>query len=109
MDRNGQNTVQTTRTAFKILRRIRDNNGMRITYLSHDLGLAKSTVHRHLSTLHDEGYVIKEANAYLLSLQFLDFGESARARDPAYPMAGEKVKELAIETEERAQFLVEEH
>lgn len=109
MDSNGQNSVQTTRTAFKILRRIRDNNGMRITDLSRDLGLAKSTVHRHLSTLHDEGYVIKEANTYSLSLQFLDFGESARGRDPAYPMAGEKVKELAIETEERAQFLVEEH
>lgn len=108
MESNGQNAVQTTRTAFKILRRIRDNNGMRITDLARDLGLAKSTVHRHLSTLHDEGYVIKEANTYSLSLRFLDFGESARGRDPAYPMAGEKVKELAIETEERAQFLVEE-
>lgn len=109
MDENRRNAVQTTRTAFEILERIRDNGGMGISELARDLGLAKSTIHRHLSTLYDEGYVIKEGNAYSLSLQFLDFGESARTRNPAYPMAGEKVKELADETEERVQFMVEEH
>lgn len=109
MDGNKRNAVQTTRTALNILEQIRDNGGMGITELSRDLNLAKSTIHRHLSTLHDEGYVVKEANTYSLSLRFLDFGESARTRNPAYPMAGEKVTELAIETEERAQFLVEEH
>lgn len=109
MNENGRNAVQTTRTALRILERIRDNGGMGISELSRDLGLAKSTVHRHLSTLYDEGYVSKEQGTYFLSLQFLDFGESARTRNPAYPMAGEKVKELATETEERAQFMVEEH
>lgn len=70
---------------------------------------AKSTIHRHLETLERAEYVVREGNEYALSLKFLEHGELARLREPAYELAAEKVNEVAAETNERAQFIVEEH
>jgi DNA-binding IclR family transcriptional regulator len=105
----GKDRVKTTQTALVILEHLRENNGMGITELASESGLAKSTVHRHLSTLCDEGYVVKEGDTYHIGLRFLNFGENAKNRKEEYSMAEEKVEELAEETEERVQFIVEEH
>ncbi|MCH7659108.1 MAG: IclR family transcriptional regulator [Euryarchaeota archaeon] len=108
-DTSERNRVRTTRTAFEILRWIRDKDGIGVSELARDLGIAKSTAHRHLTTLLDEECIIKEGEKYYLGLQFLNFGEAARNRHPAYRMAGRKVEQLAAETQERVQFIVEEH
>ncbi|MEA5409776.1 IclR family transcriptional regulator [Haloarculaceae archaeon H-GB2-1] len=48
-------------------------------------------------------------DGYYVGLRFLELGEDARNRRRGHQLAKEKVEELAQETEERAQFLVEEH
>jgi DNA-binding IclR family transcriptional regulator len=102
-------TVKSVGTAFRIIEHLDDQNGGRVTEIATALDLAKSTVHRHLETLSRTGYVVKEGDEYHIGMRFLRLGEAAKTRKRAYAMAGQKVTELATETEERAQFIVEEH
>jgi DNA-binding IclR family transcriptional regulator len=70
-----------------------------ITELSDELGIAKSTIHRHLKTLQSDGYVVKEGDTYRIGMQFLDLGTYARDQVNAFHMAKPKVDELADEIE----------
>ncbi|WP_254538537.1 IclR family transcriptional regulator [Halomarina litorea] len=101
--------VKSIGTAFDVIEALRTLDGARITELSEELGVAKSTVHRHLDTLYRRGYVVREGDEYHVGLRFLQLSEHARLRKPEYELARAKVEELARETEERAQFIVEEH
>lgn len=102
-------TVQAAETTFTILETLNEADGMRLTELVDELGMSKSTVHRYLQTLLSRKYLIKESDEYHVSLRFLDFGQHARNRKEGYQMAKVKVAELAEETDERVQFIVEEH
>jgi DNA-binding IclR family transcriptional regulator len=104
-----ENPVSTVDTTFDILEILLARNGASLTELARELGLAKSTVHRHLQTLHHRKYVVRENNSYYVSFRFLEFGKHTQNRKKGYQMAKEKVEELAIETDERAQFIIEEH
>lgn len=101
--------VKATRTMFAIVEYIKREEGTTITEVADAIGCAKSTAHRHLSTLRELGYVVVEPDGYHVGLRFLDLGQYARRRHPGYNLAKEKVEELARQTGERAQFLVEEH
>lgn len=103
-----RSTVKTTETTFDIVDTIRELEGARIDEVADHLSIAKSTVHRHLTTLHSRDYVVKEGDEYHIGLQFLTVGADARRRNPIYNLAKEKVEQLADETNERAQFIVEE-
>jgi len=98
--------VKTAETAFEIIETIRSENGVSLTELAEELDLANSTVHRHLQTLMERGYLIQEGHTYFPSLRFLDIGEYVRSRKNAYSLAKTKVDELAEATDERAQFMI---
>lgn len=102
-------TVKASRTAFEIIETIAREDGGRVTEVADELGLAKSTVHRHLATLEDLEYVVKDGNEYRIGFRFLKLGEQTRKRSDAYQMARKKVQKVAEQTAERAQFVVEEH
>jgi len=101
--------IKTTDTAFEILEYLVEHEGGRVSEIAEECGLANSTVHRHLQTFHDLRYVIQEDQTYHLGLKFLDLGIWVRQRKPEYQMIAEKVTEIAEDTEERAQLIVEEH
>lgn len=101
--------VKTTENAFAILRALKRLDGARISELTGETELAKSTIHRHLGTLSEMGWVVREGDTYRIGFRFLEFGEHARQRKKGYQLAKEKVDELATETDERVQFLVEEN
>lgn len=101
--------VKTTESAFRITETLHEMDGARVTELADELDMAKSTAHRHLSTLHQLEYLVKEGDEYHVGLRFLTLGEYARNRKKAYRMITPKVVALAEETDERAQFIVEEH
>lgn len=101
--------VATVDRAFDIVEYLREVERATLTEVTEELDIAKSTAHRHLRTLENRGYVIREDNAFTLGMRFLDHGYFVRRRDPAYGLAREKVETLAAQTEERAQFIVEEH
>lgn len=109
MVRDRKERVTTSETTFAIIQTIRDLEEARVTDIANELGLAKSTVHRHLSTLLDEEFLVKENGRYRLSFRFLSLGEHVRNRKPVYRMAKPRVELVAEETGERAQFTVAEH
>lgn len=101
--------VKSLRTMFQIVEYLAETDGSGVTEIADELDLAKSTVHQQLSTLQDLGYAVKENGSYHVGLRFLSVGEQARGRKEAYQLARPIVDQLVAETDERAQFLVEEH
>jgi DNA-binding IclR family transcriptional regulator len=104
-----QEQVNAVATTFEILEAIQRGNGAGITAIAEETGITKSTVFRHLQTLTQQEYVVREDDRYYIGLKMLGFGEQVRRRKPGYDLARKKVKELAEETEERVQFMVEEY
>lgn len=101
--------VRTTETVFQIIETIFRKDEAKLTELANDLGLAKSTLHRHLRTLEELEYLVEEDGYYRIGFKFLQLGEHTRTRLEPFRMAKEKVETLAEQTGERAQFIVEEH
>ncbi len=108
MARADRQHVKSVERAMNIVELIREMEGARVSELADELAKPKSTVHGYLSTLHDCGYLVKEKDHYHVGMKFLHLGEYARTRKPEYVMAEEKVKEIAEQTDERAQFVIEE-
>jgi len=109
MGKELKSVAKTTETSLRVVDALRETDGMKIDDLSEHLGLAPSTVHRHLATLKKHGYVVRDGDVYALGLQFLTIGGGIQRRVTAYPVIKEKVDALADETGERAQFIVEEN
>lgn len=109
MTASDRNRVSTLATTFDVLELVYERDGARLIELADALDLAKSTVHRHVSTLQDRGYLVREGDVYHLSFRFLTLGEYVRTRNPVYEMAKPKVEQLAAETGERAQFTIEDN
>lgn len=100
--------VKTTETSLEIVDVLfRDGPATR-DHLEERLGLTTSTLHRHLATLREQGYVVDEAGTYSLGFKFLTIGGYLRRQVPAYQMIKRKVDDLAEQTDERAQFIVRE-
>lgn len=109
MDNDIQSTAKTTETSLVIVESLRALDGATIDELAEYLGLAPSTVHRHLATLRKHEYVVEEDGVYEIGLRFLTVGGYAQRRVTEYPVIKEKVDKLADKTGERAQFIVMEH
>lgn len=102
-------TVRSDKRLLQILLSLQELNGAGVTELADHVGLPKSTVHNHLSTLYEAKFLTKNGTEYQLGLRFLDLGESARLRRTESDRIKRKVSALAEQTEERVQFIVEEH
>ena len=109
MGKEVKSAAKTTETSLELIEALVELEGATIEELSEHLGLAPSTVHRHLATLRKYKYVVREDDRYRAGLQFLTVGGSVQRRTVDFPMIKEKVDELASTTGERAQFIVEEH
>jgi DNA-binding IclR family transcriptional regulator len=104
-----KHTIRSMETAFKIIDVLKQAETVRLTDLTSQVEFTKSTVHKHLQTLMQEGYVVKEADGYRLGLRFLEVGELARAQLELYETAKPEIDRLADETGELANLLIEEH
>ena len=103
-------TVQASETTFKLVETLKREGKMTISELARALEMSKSTVHNHLMTLENFYYVTKnEQGKYRLSLAFFDLGEHARNDIELYKAAVPVIDDLAAETGEKAQVMVEEH
>jgi len=108
MVQDRKSRVKTTETSLRIIEELLEEGPATREYLEEQLELATSTVHRHLTTLDESGYVIKNGRHYRLSFRFLTIGGYLRRGIEGYPMIKQKVDELATSTDERAQFMVRE-
>jgi DNA-binding IclR family transcriptional regulator len=101
--------VKATGTALDLLEAIAARNGAGVTELAEATGYSKGTVHHHLATLKDRGYLITDADTYHIGLPFLTLGGEARRRAKLYTTAKAAVDRLSEETGEDAQLAVEEN
>ena len=102
------NPVTTVETAFEIVEYVAENDGAGVSEIAADLDRAKSTVHRHLGTLVQRGYLV-ENDGYSLGLRFLGLGLDARDGRSLYHEAHAKVDELAERTGEKVWCMTAEN
>lgn len=101
--------VKTARTTFRILEAIKARDGGTVTELTEEFDLSKSSIYNYLKTLEHEGYVIREGDTYRIGLRMLDLGGYARHRERIYQLAKDRVTQLANDTGEMTNLLVEEN
>lgn len=104
-----KNPVQAAKTTFDILNEIVERGEASVNDISESLGIAQSTTHNYLKTLAQNGYLINEDSRYRIGLRFLVYGEQARNQWQVYETAKPELKNLAVETGDFANLLVEEN
>ncbi len=98
--------VEATMTSARILGAI-DEGGAGVTELASQLGMHKSTVYKHLSTLERIGFVIHDEEGYHLGSQLLQLGEATKRQHGLTNRVRPVVGQLAETTEEFVGFAVE--
>lgn len=104
-----QNLLKSVNKAFQIVELLYEEDGLILSDVASTLNMAKSSSHRYLKTLEHNGYAVEENGVYYPGLNFLTVGWFVRHRKEAYKLARPKVEQLAEQTNERAEFIVEEH
>lgn len=100
--------VGATRTTFRIIEYLLENDGGGVTEIADELSLTKSSVHDHVNTLRQFGYVVKDDNIYYLSLRFYKIGRYTRTRKEFYENIETEIEKIADKTDQRVQFIVRE-
>jgi len=101
--------VKAAKTSFEIITKLRELEGAGVSELASELDKPTSTIHDHLRTLEAEEYLVKSDGDYYVGTRFLGIGEQARSRQKVYTIARQEVDELADETGEHTNLMIEEH
>lgn len=102
--------IKTTETVFDIIETIRDLDEPTVSTITGNLDYTASTIHGHLATLEDRGYVTRnDDGSYQLALRFLDLGSRARQEVEGFGHVKPRLDRLVEQTEERAQFMTLEN
>lgn len=109
MMKEAKNPVETTKKSFRLIEELMERDTAGVTELATDLGMSKTVVHNHLSTLVEEGYVISNDGDYSLSLKLLELGGYVRTQHPLYEVAEPKIHKLAKDTGELVNLSTEEY
>ncbi|WP_423746487.1 IclR family transcriptional regulator [Haladaptatus sp. SPP-AMP-3] len=109
MEQARKEYLRTTENTIRIVEALKELDGAGVTELSNHLTMSKSTIHDHLTTLRRHDYVTKVGETYVVGLGFFEIGEYARKRRKIYEVGRPEVQNLAEETGELANLMVEEH
>lgn len=101
--------IDAAETTFDVVEVLSDLGGAGVSEVAERLDLPTSTVHDHLRTLEAAEYVVKEGDTYHTSTRFLQLGERSRARMPVFEVARPEIDDLAEQTGEHANLMIEEH
>lgn len=99
MTEPSRNRVGTTEKSFTILELLQREDGAGVTEVATALEMSKSTVHSHLTTLVECGYVTHHDTQYHVSTKLLRLGGRLRDQSPLYQAARIEMKSLAAETD----------
>ena len=108
VQQDSSRTLQTTSTSLDIAQALKELNGARVTELAEAMNLSASTVHGHLSTLCEKGFVVKEGDIYNLGSEFLQLGHHVRTRKEGYVLAETYTRRLFEQTDRRSIFVAEQ-
>lgn len=102
------NGIKSLNTAFDIVEYVYNSDGATLSDISEGVGVTKSTVHCHLATMIDRGYIRENDGRYHLGLLFLNLGIKARENNVHTKVIQSGVRRVADEIGEKVQFVVEE-
>jgi DNA-binding IclR family transcriptional regulator len=97
--------VETTQLSLDILDLVAERDGVRLRGVVEEFDVAKSTAHRHLTTLRENGLLVKHGETYDVGLKSLNLGERARSQWPGYTHIEEAIARLTELTEEECDFV----
>lgn len=103
-----QGPIQSVTRACLILEIIRKEGSAGLTEIANTLDLPTSTVYNQLKSLEAQALVMNNGKEYELGLRLFNLGMHARQKSHEFIQLETKVEELAEQTGERAQFIVEE-
>lgn len=103
-----KNPIGSVRTSLAILRKLRELDSASITDLADELDVTKGTIHNHLTTLEESDMVVRHEGGFRLGLRFFEYGEYVRSQRKIYEISKSEADQLAAETGELANILVEE-
>ncbi|ELY60033.1 IclR family transcriptional regulator [Natronococcus jeotgali] len=106
---DSKNTIDSVKRSLEIIELISDLEPAGVSEIAHEMPISKSTVYAHLSTLTDAGYVTKADGKYELSCKVLRLGSSVQERFGIYKQAKQHIDELAGETGEPTNLVIEEN
>jgi len=101
--------VKSAETTFAIVEYLQSSGGAGVTDIADHLGLAKSSIHAHLVTLCEHGFVAKADGTYRVGLRFLEVGLNERETRKLYHVVQPKLTDLAERTDERVWCVIEEN
>lgn len=100
MTASSPHTVKSSEKLLQIVNVLAEDGISRITEISDETNIHKSTVYVHLQTLKENGIVVKKGSKYRLSLVILQIGEKIRNHRPVYQFGKGEIDSLAKETGE---------
>lgn len=110
MDVNARNPIKATRTTLRIVETLVARDGASVSELAAATPFTKGTVHNHLATLREDGYVTKDGDTYHVGLRFLYPACRATERITLTSVSANPVAELAEATGQRVDLVArEEH
>lgn len=107
-DAGDTKALSTVERSFEIIETLYRMDGSGVTELAEVLDFPKSTVHVHLKTLQNCGYVVRDGDGYRVSYRFLEIGGGQRARGNLYDIASGEIDKLSDESGELALLAIEE-
>lgn len=104
---DGTRTVKAVEKSLDILEAVRAENGATISEISKSVDLSMGTIHTHLATFKQRGYIVQEGRKYRLSPLFITYGEHVLNSTPLYTAGREEIELLAEKSGECAHLIVE--
>ncbi|WP_248910455.1 IclR family transcriptional regulator [Halocatena marina] len=101
--------VKATRVSMDIVQLLRELDGATTMEVANQLGLPRSTAYDHLRTLEKLELVVNDDGMYKVGTKFLEFGGYARKKKKIFEIGKPELQELAEDTGENANLMIEEH
>ncbi|MFD1600896.1 IclR family transcriptional regulator [Halobellus rarus] len=101
--------IKSDETLFDVVELLRRLDGAGVTELADRLGIAKSTVHGHLTTLVERGFVVKRGGEYHLGLRFFQYGQYVRSQLEIFQSGLAAVDRIERETGEMSWLIAHQN
>lgn len=101
-------TIKTAHRVFDILELVRDEDGITVSEVADEIGIATSTAHGYLTTLEELKYLIREDGTFHVGLNFLQYGTAARQNLGYIDIIEPTLENVAEETGEAVWYVAEE-
>jgi len=101
--------IKSTALSLDVIETVHALGGATLPEVVEQFERPRSTVHDHLKTLTDAGYLVKDGRTFRVSVRFLNLGGRARAQSQFFQVAEGEIRQLASDTGEHANLLVEEN